>query len=109
MTFADVVASLHSPRPGCIACIARIARNDRNDCNDPEYSELRTRHSSTALRDIFLSFLNMVPTRGHSRWDLLNMPCIGWTRTRPILIMAVIFYLECGPWEGVTGAVVRFG
>jgi hypothetical protein len=45
----DVVASLHTPRPACIACIvcnagiacnSRIARiaviacNDRNDCND---------------------------------------------------------------------------
>jgi len=45
MTFVDVVASLHGPRPGCIACIvrnagiARIARNDRNDCNDEETSK----------------------------------------------------------------------
>jgi len=40
VTLGDVVASLHTTRPRCIACIvrnariARIARNDRNDCND---------------------------------------------------------------------------
>ena len=65
MTFADVVASLHSPRPGriacivcnaCIACNARIACNDRiariagiacndrNDCNDEETSNDGTRY-----------------------------------------------------------------
>jgi len=40
MTIGDVIASLHTTRPGCIACnvcnagIAHIARNDCNNCND---------------------------------------------------------------------------
>jgi hypothetical protein len=61
MTFADVVASLHTPRPGCIACIAcnaGIARNDRiariaaiacndcNNCNDEETSNDGTAYST---------------------------------------------------------------
>ena len=77
MTFADVVASLHSPRPGRIACIvrnagiARIACNDRNNCNDEEtsndgtaYSVPRNRHPCTAFHDSPLSFQNNIP-----KWD----------------------------------------
>jgi len=46
MTFVDVVASLHLPRPACIACIVRnagiagIARNDCNNCNDEKTDEV---------------------------------------------------------------------
>ena len=55
MTFVDVVASLHTPRPCCIACIAcnagiarndriariaAIARNDCNNCNDEKTDEV---------------------------------------------------------------------
>jgi len=59
MTPIDVVASLHTPRPCCIACIAcnagiarndriariaAIARNDCNNCNDEATSAEPRRH-----------------------------------------------------------------
>ena len=59
MTIVDVVASLHAPRPLCIACIvcnagiARIACNDRNDCNDEETSNDSQRHSLIRSRSRF--------------------------------------------------------
>jgi len=62
MTIVDVVASLHAPRPLCIACIvcnagiariARIACNDRNDCNDEETSNDSKRHSLIRSRSRF--------------------------------------------------------
>ena len=43
MTVVDVVASLHTPRPGCIAA---IARNDCNNCNDEETSNDGTPYST---------------------------------------------------------------
>ena len=74
MTFVDVVASLHGPRPGCIACIVRnagIARNDCNTCNDEEtsndattYSVLHTRHPWPGFRDRTMSLQNIIPN-----WD----------------------------------------
>ena len=88
MTFADVVASLHAPRPGriacivcnaCIACNARIACNDRiariagiacndrNDCNDEETSNDGTRYCVLDTRG-----RDFATVRSSQRqWDLL--------------------------------------
>jgi len=55
LTIADVIASLHTTPPGCIACIvrnagiARIARNDRNACND-EVTAKDSRHRAIRSR-----------------------------------------------------------
>jgi hypothetical protein len=68
MTFADVIASLHSPRPGCIACIARIARNDRNTCNDEETSNDGTAYSTPVAG---ISPQICVISEHHPKWGTL--------------------------------------
>jgi hypothetical protein len=79
MTTGDVIASLHSPRPGRIACnagiarIARIACNDRNDRNDEETSNDSKRHSLIRSRSRFpnLHAIDSGPSRPCGfRWQL---------------------------------------
>jgi len=90
MTFADVVASLHSPRPGRIACIvrnagiARIARNGCNTCNDEETSNDSTAYSTpvAGISRQILVISKHHPKRGHTQWDLLKkkwdlLPVLG--------------------------------
>jgi hypothetical protein len=71
MTIVDVVASLHLPRPGCIACNASIARNGCNNCNDAETSNGGTAYSTTLdriSRQSFVTFKN-IPNGRHGEWD----------------------------------------
>src|SRR6516162_6057262 len=55
LTIGDVIASLHTSRPGCIACIvrnagiARIACNGCNTCNDEETSNDGTAYSALCI------------------------------------------------------------
>jgi hypothetical protein len=73
LTIADVIASLHTTPPGCIACIvrnagiARIARNDRNACND-EVTAKDSRHRAIRSR----SRLPNVYT-GDRRWTFIDV------------------------------------
>jgi len=80
MTSVDVVASLHSPRPGRIACIvrnagiARIARIARNDCNDEETSNDGTAYSTPVAgisRQICV-ISEQFPKLAHTQWDLFK-------------------------------------
>jgi|SRR6516162_5264239 hypothetical protein len=114
MTFVDVVASLHSPRPGCIACnaciarndriarIAAIARNDCNNCNDEEtlndattYSVLRTRHRWPGFRDRSVSFPNIIPN-----WDTPSGTfCPNWDPL-PLSAFSLTAYDSCRSRRG---------